>query len=260
MKKNKQNGQAPNNSKGLAPVEIETMAATRGKVRTHYTLEDQAAAEAAAGKLDKNQVFTRVSSALCPVHFDEEPLKSSLQPLVSSGIMSVEVMQATISRARAEFLQVHAAEIAAAESMDFDEIIAKIQAVPGLYSQLLQVCNVEDFRETDYTQGGSVLIYRAAQSFDKDGNPRFEECSLSKEVDGRTFSVPLYCERRPTTSSNIVAALRYHQSFLDARRRMEFAIAKHRAALHDVEVAATKAKESGFTLSQIEGILKKVFA
>ena len=251
---------AAKNSTGLAPVEMQTVPPVRARVSTHYTLEDQAAAEEAAGKLDKNQVFTRVADALCPIHFDEEPLKSSLQPLVSSGIMSVEVMQATISRARAEFLQVHAAEIAAAESMNFDEIIAKIQAVPGLYSQVLQVCNVEDFRETDYTQGGAALIYRAAQSFDKDGNPRFEECSLSKEVDGRTFSVPLYCERRPTTSSNIVAALRYHQSFLDARRRLEFSISKHRAALHDVEKAATKAKESGFTLSQIEGILKKVFA
>ena len=258
--KKQQKATAVKNSTGLAPVEMQTVPPARARVSTHYTLEDQAAAEAAAGKLDKNTVFARVSSALCPVHFDEEPLKSSLQPLVSSGIMSVEVMQATISRARAEYLQAHAAELEAAETLSFGEIVAKIKAVPGLYSQVLQVCNVDDLRETDYIQGGAALIYRAAQSFDKEGRARYEDVGLIKETDGRTFAVALYCERRPVSTSNVVLAIRYRQSFLDARRRLEFSISKHRAALHDVEVAATKAKESGFTLSQIEGILKKVFA
>lgn len=260
MKQNKKNAEGANNSNALAPVEVEDNTTTVGKVSTHYTTEDQAAAEVAAGKLDKNAVFAQVAEALCPVHFDATPLESSLKPLVDSGIMSEDVMQATISKARAEYLAAHAKEMEAAESMSFAEVVAKIEAAPGLLAKVLKVCNVDSLVESDYIQNGQCLIYRAAQSLDKDGSPRYDDGTLSKAVDGRTFTVPLYVERRPVSTSNMVLAIRYHQSLLDARRRLEFAISKHRAVLRDVEAAAAKAKEAGFTRTQVEAALAKVFA
>lgn len=261
MKKNKQNAQAVNNSIGLAPIAIEDATTTRGKVSAKYTLDDQAAAEEkVVGRQDKNQVFAQVTDAVSPVHFDADALVSSLKPIVESGIMSEDVMQATINKARAEFMAAHAAEIEAAESLPFGEIIAKIQAVPGLLAKVLKVCNVESLDESDYIRGGQCLIYRAAQSFDKDGRPRYELANIVREVDGKAFTAELFCERRPISASNIVVAIRYHQSFLDAQRRLEFSISKHRAALKDVEAAALKAKEAGFSLEQIGAVLKKVFA
>ena len=259
MKQSKKNAKVANNSNALA-LEIADNTTTVGKVSTHYTTEDQAAAEVAVSKLDKNAVFAQVAEALCPVHFDAAPLESSLRPLVDSGIMSEDVMQATISKARAEYLAAHAKELESAESLSFGDVVAKIEAVPGLLAKVLKVCNVDSLVESDYIQNGQCLIYRAAQSFDKDGAPRYDDGTLSKDVDGRTFAVPLYVERRPVSTSNIVLAIRYRQSYLDARRRLEFAISKHRAALRDVEAAAAKAKEAGFTRSQIEAALKKIFA
>ena len=260
MKQSKKNAKGAKKSNALGPVEIVDNTTIVGKVSTHFTAEDQAAAEVAASKLDKNAVFAQVAEALCPVLFDATPLESSLKPLVDSGIMSEDVMQATINKARAEYMSAHAEEIEEAESMSFAEVVAKIEAAPGLLAKVLKVCNVDSLVESDYIQNGQCLIYRAAQSLDKDGAPRYDDGTLSKDVDGRTFTASLYVERRPVSTSNIVLSIRYHQSLLDARRRLEFAISKHRAALRDVEAAAAKAKDAGFTRAQVEASLAKIFA
>ena len=176
---------------------------TKGKVSGKFTLVDDAAATDAIEKLDKNKVFAEVSDFFCPVKFDDTALQAALTPLVASGIMTEETKEVTISDAKKKFLEAHSEELEAANKLSFAEVITKLQENKTLFNKVLNVCKVSELKESNYIENGKVAIFRANQCQDKDGNNRYNDCTLRTENNGVSFTANLFVEYREITTKYI---------------------------------------------------------
>ena len=248
------------NVENIAPVQIDDATTTKGKATAKFNLNDQTEAEANLEKVDKNQLFSvELSDYFCPVKFDSSTLEANLQPLVNSGILSVDAMQKAIETAKKEFLEAHSEEIAAAQNLSFAEVVAKLKENETLYKKVLTACNVSELKESDYLTEGKVMIYRANQCTDKEGNDRYTDATLSRTENGVNFSVSLFVEYREVTTANVLLSIRYRQSYLDAAKRLLNKVSDYKRILTAVFDAAKKAKENGFSLEQVTEQVTKVF-
>ena len=244
------------------PPEVEVIDATttKGKATAKFNLNDQTAAEEELLKVDKNKLFSvELSEYFCPVRFDSSTLEASLNPLVSSGILSEDAKTAAIEKAKKEFLEEHSEEIAAAQNLSFAEVVAKLKENETLYKKVLTACNVSELKESDYLTEGKVMIYRANQCTDKEGNDRYTDATLSRTENGVNFSVSLFVEYREVTTANVLLSIRYRQSYLDAAKRLLNKVSDYKRILTAVFDAAKKAKENGFSLEQVTEQVTKVF-
>lgn len=249
-----------NATNNLPEVEVIDATTTKGKATAKFNLNDQTAAEEELLKVDKNKLFSvELSEYFCPVRFDSSTLEASLNPLVSSGILSEDAKTAAIEKAKKEFLEAHSEEIAAAQNLSFAEVVAKLKENETLYKKVLTACNVSELKESDYLTEGKVMIYRANQCTDKEGNDRYTDATLSRTENGVNFSVSLFVEYREVTTANVLLSIRYRQSYLDAAKRLLNKVSDYKRILTSVFDAAKKAKENGFSLEQVTEQVTKVF-
>ena len=249
------------NVENLAPVQIDDATTTKGKATAKFNLNDQTEAEANLEKVDKNQLFSvELSDYFCPVKFDSSTLEANLQPLVNSGILSVDAMQKAIETAKKEYLEQHAEEISKAQNMCFAEVVAKLQENETLYKKVLTACNVSTLEESCYIDdNGKVLIYRASQCLDKDGKERYQTATLKREENGKEFTQPLYVELREQTTSNILLAIRYFSSKQNATKSLLNKVSDYKRILTYVFESVKKAKDNGFSLEQVMQQVTHVF-
>ena len=267
MKQTTKNANVLNNSKNVATVDnlttnlVEDATTTKGKVTTKFNLVDESQLEESTNKVDKNQLFSvELSDYFCPVKFDSSQLEASLQPLVNSGILSVDAMQKAIETAKREFKEQHSEEIAKAENMNFSAVLAKLQENETLYKKVLTVCNVSNLVESNYIDAnGKVLIYRASQCLDKDGKERYQTATLKREENGKEFVQPLFVELREQTTSNILLAIRYYSSKQNATKTLLNKVADYKRILTYVFESVKKAKDNGFSLEQVMQQVTNVF-
>lgn len=260
MSTKKQNANVMNNSSNVATVEIEDATTTKGKVSAKFNLIDQTTTEENLLKVDKNQLFSvELSDYFCPVKFDSSKLEESLNPLVLSGILSEDAKAKAIETAKREFLALHEKEINDSQNLSFAEVVAKLQENETLYKKVLSACNVSELRESNYIDNGKVKIFRANQCQDKEGNNRYTDATLSKTENNNVFSQSLFVEYREITTSNILLAIRYYQSYLDAAKRLLNKVSDYKRILTFVYDSAKRAKENGFSIEQITNEVKKVF-
>lgn len=270
MEKKTKKGNVANNSNNvasvgtveLAPVQIPDATTTKGKVSAKFTLVDDAQQTANAEKIDKNQLFSvELNDYFCPVKFDSSTLEESLSPLVKSGILSEDAKAKAIETAKREFLAEHESEINAAQNLTFAEVVAKLQENETLYKKVLLACNVSSLEESCYIdENGKVLIYRANQCQDKEGNDRYQTATLKRNENGKTFEQPLYVEVREQTTANIILAIRYYASKQNAAKTLLNKVSDYKRILTYVFEAAKKAKDNGFSLEQVTEQVTKVFA
>lgn len=249
------------NVENLAPVQIDDATTTKGKATAKFNLNDQTEAEANLEKVDKNQLFSvELSDYFCPVKFDSSTLEANLQPLVNSGILSVDAMQKAIETAKKEYLEQHAEEISKAQNMCFAEVVAKLQENETLYKKVLTACNVSTLEESCYIDdNGKVLIYRANQCQDKEGNDRYQTATLKRTENGKEFSQPLFVELRDQNTTNILLAIRYYASKQNAAKSLLNKVTDYKRILTYVFESVKKAKDNGFSFEQITEQVTKVF-
>lgn len=269
MNKTRKNATVANDSNNVATVanvnlpeiEVQDATTTKGKVSANFTLVDEAQKEQEAEKVDKNQLFSvELNDYFCPVKFDSSTLEANLQPLVNSGILSVDAMQKAIETAKKEYLEQHAEEIAKAQNMCFAEVVAKLQENETLYKKVLTACNVSTLEESCYIDdNGKVLIYRANQCQDKEGNDRYQTATLKRIENGKEFSQPLFVELRDQNTTNILLAIRYYASKQNAAKSLLNKVTDYKRILTYVFESVKKAKDNGFSLEQVTEQVTKVF-
>ena len=250
-----------NATNNLPEVEVIDATTTKGKATAKFNLNDQTAAEEELLKVDKNKLFSvELNDYFCPVRFDSSTLEANLQPLVNSGILSVDAMQKAIETAKKEYLEQHAEEIAKAQNMCFAEVVAKLQENETLYKKVLTACNVSTLEESCYIDdNGKVLIYRANQCQDKEGNDRYQTATLKRTENGKEFSQPLFVELRDQNTTNILLAIRYYASKQNAAKSLLNKVTDYKRILTYVFESVKKAKDNGFSLEQITEQVTKVF-
>ena len=232
------------NVENLAPVQIDDATTTKGKATAKFNLNDQTEAEANLEKVDKNQLFSvELSDYFCPVKFDSSTLEANL-----------------IETAKKEYLEQHAEEISKAQNMCFAEVVAKLQENETLYKKVLTACNVSTLEESCYIDdNGKVLIYRANQCQDKEGNDRYQTATLKRTENGKEFSQPLFVELRDQNTTNILLAIRYYASKQNAAKSLLNKVTDYKRILTYVFESVKKAKDNGFSFEQITEQVTKVF-
>lgn len=250
-----------NATNNLPEVEVIDATTTKGKVSAKFNLNDQTAAEENLNKIDKNQLFSvELNDYFCPVKFDASELENSLSPLVSSGILSEDAKNAAIEKAKKEFLDEHAEEIAASQNLSFSEVLMKLQENETLYKKVLTACNVQELKESNYiAEGGKVQIFRASQCLDKEGKDRYTDATLTTSENGMKFVQPLFVEYREQNTTNILLSIRYFASKQNAQKSLYNKLTEYRRILNYVFDAAMKARKNGFSIEQVTEKVNEAF-
>lgn len=245
----------------LPEVEVIDATQTKGKVSSKFNLVESAKAEEAVEKIDKNKLFSyELADYFCPVKFDSSTLETNLQPLVNSGILSADAMTAAIEKAKKEFMEANSETIEKANNLSFAEVLAKLQENQTLYKKVLTACKVSELKEENYIEDGKVIIYRANQCLDKDGNNRYTDVTLKASENGVEFSAKLFVEYRDITTDNILLAVRYYNSKLEANKSILNQLSDYRRILTNVRASVQKAKENKFSKDQILQIVEEVYS
>ena len=250
-----------NQVSNLPEIDVLDNTQTNGKVSSKFNIVEFAKVDEGLEKVDKNQLFSvELNSYFCPVKFDASTLEANLSPLVASGILSSDAMQKAIETAKKEFFAQHEQEITEAQNLSFTEVVAKLQENETLYKKVLNACKVAELKESNYIENGKVAIYRANQCQDKEGNNRYNDVTLKKEINGNEFIVSLFVEYREITTSNLLLAIRYYSTKQDAQKKLLNKVSDYYKILDIVKSSIIKAKENNFTKEQISAILEEVFA
>ncbi len=232
-------------------VDVADNTTTKGKATAKFTIVDDAETLDSFETPDKNKVFAAVNDYLCPIQFDDSQIRKGMEALVNSGILSTEVMEAAIAKAKREFLDANSELIESAQNLSFEEVISKLKENKTLFAQMLSVCAVSDFVESNYTDGESIFIYRGAQCYDKEGNERYAREILKKEINGKSFEETVFVEKREITTDNIVLSIRYYASKQNALKRLNNKVSDYKRLLENVLTSAAKAIANGFSKEQI---------
>ena len=246
------------NVENLSPIG-EDSTKTKGKVSGKFTIVDDSMTIDSIEKQSKNEVFAAVTDYFCPVKFDDSLLKSNMWPLVENGIISEDVYNAALAKAKKEFLDENAELIAKSENLNFSQVVEKLKENDSLYQKVLQACNISELIESRYIQDGKACIYRASQNTDKDGKEKYFDVTLSMIENGQKFTSNLFVERRDITTSNIILAVRYYSSKDDAERKLLRQIQDYRKVLTFVFDSAKKAFSNGFSLESVIAKVESAF-
>jgi hypothetical protein len=249
VKTNKVRGNVVNN---LAAVEIVDNTTTR-------SVKPSGEKETANGvdvSISKNETFARLKEFFTPegLIFDPSEIENQMQPLVTAGVISQAVLITAIEKARKEFQEKNKETISACENITFDDFLAKLKANEKLYTEVLNVCKLSEINESMvFDSEGNVVIYRGAQSTDKDGNARYIEdlCKVTDKL-GKEHTEKIYKEiRTAKTVTNYIQAIRYYNTYTDICAKLVKKSKECTAPLELAVNAIRKAMEAGFSLEDI---------
>ena len=204
----------------------------------------------------KNETFAKLKEFFTPegLIFDPSEIENQMQPLVTAGVISQAVLITAIEKARKEFQEKNKETIAACENITFNDFLEKLKANEKLYTEVLNACKLSEITESMvFDSEGNIVIYRGAQSTDKDGNARYVE-DICKVVDklGKEHTATIYKElRTERTVTNYIQAIRYYNTYNDLRTKL----VKESKNCEDVLLIAAnamrKAIAAGFSIEQI---------
>lgn len=210
--------------------------------------------------LSKNEIFAKLKDFFAPANliFVPSEIENQMQPLVTTGVISQAVLTAAIEKARKEFQERNKETIAACENITFLDFLEKLKANENLYKEVLSACKLSEIDETKvFDESGNVVIYRGAQSLDKDGNPRYVE-DVCKIVDklGKDHTATVYKELRAEhTVTNYIQAIRYYNTYSDVLTKLVKESKNCEDVLLNAANAIKKALAAGFKLEDITALL-----
>ena len=211
--------------------------------------------------LSKNEVFAKLKVFFEPKDiepFNESAISEQMNPLLTAGLITQSVVDAAIAKAKAEYRLNNAAAIAAAENISFSDFLERLKANEKLYNEVLNACKLSEIEESKvFDESGNIVIYRGAQSLDKDGKNRYvsEICKVTDKL-GKEHTAPVYKELRTERNvTNYIQAIRYYSTYSDTRAKLAKEAKECERVLDVAAKAIRKALETGFTLKDITDLL-----
>lgn len=210
--------------------------------------------------LSKNEVFAKLKDFFTPVDlvFDSSEIENQIQPLVTAGVISQAVLITAIEKARKEFQEKNKETIAACENISFSDFLERLKANEKLYNEVLNACKLSEIDESKvFDESGNIVVYRGAQSLDKDGKERYmsEVCKVTDKL-GKDHTATVYKELRMDRNvTNYIQAIRYYSTYSDVRAKLVKEAKECGSVLNAAAKAIRKALETGFTLKDITDLL-----
>ena len=210
--------------------------------------------------LSKNEIFAKLKDFFTPVDliFDPSEIENQMQPLVTAGVISQAVLITAIEKARKEFQEKNKETITAAENISFSDFLERLKANEKLYNEILNACKLSEIDESKvFDESGNIVIYRGAQSLDKDGKDRYisEICKVTDKL-GKEHTATVYKELRTDHNvTNYIQAIRYYSTYSDTRAKLAKEAKECERVLDVAAKAIRKALETGFTLKDITDLL-----
>ena len=211
--------------------------------------------------LSKNEIFTKLKVFFEPKDiepFNESVITDQMDPLLTAGLITQSVVDAAIAKAKAEYKTNNSAVIAKAENISFSDFLERLKANEKLYNEVLNACKLTEIDESKvFDEGGNIVVYRGAQSLDKDGKERymFEICKVTDKL-GKDHTATVYKELRTDHNvTNYIQAIRYYSTYSDARAKLAKEAKGCESVLNAAAKAIRKALETGFALKDITDLL-----
>ena len=252
MKANLKANKSENVVSNLQPVDVVDNTTTK----TTKGLGEKETANSVDVSISKNETFAKLKEFFTPegLSFDPSEIENQMQPLVTAGVISQAVLITAIEKARKEFQEKNKEIIAACENITFDDFLAKLKANEKLYTEVLNACKLSEIDESKvFDANGNVVIYRGAQSLDKDGKERYisEICKVTDKL-GKDHTATVYKELRlEHTVTNYIQAIRYYNTYSDLLAKLVKESKACTAVLDMAVNAIRKAMETGFSLEDI---------
>ena len=211
--------------------------------------------------LSKNEIFAKLKVFFEPK--DIEPFNASvitdqMNPLLTAGLITQSVVDAAIAKAKTEYKTNNSAVIAKAENISFSDFLERLKANEKLYNEVLNACKLSEIDERKvFDESGNIVIYRGAQSLDKDGKDRYisEICKVTDKL-GKEHTATVYKELRTDHNvTNYIQAIRYHSTYSDARAKLAKEAKECESVLYAAVRAINRALYAGFALKDITDIL-----
>lgn len=209
--------------------------------------------------LSKNEVFAKLKVFFEPKDvelFNESAISEQMNPLLTAGLITQAVVDAAI--AKAEYKLNNTAAIAAAENISFSDFLERLKANEKLYNEVLNACKLSEIDESKvFDEGGNIVVYRGAQSLDKDGKDRYisEICKVTDKL-GKEHTATVYKELRTDHNvTNYIQAIRYYSTYSDTRAKLAKEAKECESVLNAAAKAIRKALETGFALKDITDLL-----
>ena len=211
--------------------------------------------------LSKNEIFAKLKVFFEPK--DVEPFNGStiteqMTPLLTAGVITQTVIDAAIEKAKTEYKLNNAAAIAAAENISFSDFLERLKANEKLYNEVLNACKLSEIDESKvFDESGNIVVYRGAQSLDKDGKERYvsEICKVTDKL-GKDHTATVYKELRMDRNvTNYIQAIRYYSTYSDARAKLAKEAKGCESVLNAAAKAINRALLAGFKLKDITDLL-----
>lgn len=211
--------------------------------------------------LSKNEIFAKLKVFFEPK--DIEPFNASvitdqMNPLLTAGLITQSVVDAAIAKAKTEYKTNNSAVIAKAENISFSDFLERLKANEKLYNEVLNACKLSEIDERKvFDESGNIVIYRGAQSLDKDGKDRYisEICKVTDKL-GKEHTATVYKELRTDHNvTNYIQAIRYYSTYSDARAKLAKEAKECESVLYAAVRAINRALYAGFALKDITDIL-----
>ena len=211
--------------------------------------------------LSKNEIFAKLKVFFEPK--DIEPFNASvitdqMNPLLTAGLITQSVVDAAIAKAKTEYKTNNSAVIAKAENISFSDFLERLKANEKLYNEVLNACKLSEIDERKvFDESGNIVIYRGAQSLDKDGKDRYisEICKVTDKLD-KEHTATVYKELRTDHNvTNYIQAIRYYSTYSDARAKLAKEAKECESVLYAAVRAINRALYAGFALKDITDIL-----
>lgn len=254
VKTNKVSEKAVNNLQAIEVIDDTTTKSVKpsGEKETANDLEQT---------FSKNEVFAKLKVFFEPKDiepFNESAISEQMGPLLTAGLITQAVVDAAIAKAKAEYKLNNTAAIAAAENISFSDFLERLKANEKLYNEVLNACKLSEIDESKvFDEGGNIVVYRGAQSLDKDGKVRYasEICKVTDKL-GKEHTAPVYKELRTEHNvTNYIQAIRYYSTYSDTRAKLAKEAKECESVLNAAAKAIRKALEAGFTLKDITDLL-----
>lgn len=211
--------------------------------------------------LSKNEVFAKLKVFFEPKDiepFDESTITGQMNPLLTAGVITQSVVDVAIAKAKAEYKQKNSVAIAAAENISFSDFLERLEANEKLYKEVLNACKLTEIDESKvFDESGNIVVYRGAQSLDKDGKDRYtsEICKVADKL-GKEHTATVYKELRTDHNvTNYIQAIRYYSTYSDTRAKLAKEAKGCESVLYAAAKAIRKALETGFTFKDITDLL-----
>lgn len=211
--------------------------------------------------LSKNEVFAKLKVFFEPKDiepFDESTITDQMSPLLTAGVITQSVVDVAIAKAKAEYKQKNSVVIAAAENISFSDFLERLKANEKLYNEVLNACKLTEIDESKvFDESGNIVVYRGAQSLDKDGKDRYvsEICKVTDKL-GKEHTATVYKELRADHNvTNYIQAIRYYSTYSDTRAKLAKEAKECESVLYAAARAINKALFAGFALKDITDLL-----